>query len=304
MSAAPDMLAAALAYADRGWPVFPLHTPDGNGGCSCRRSDCAPKETGKHPRTPNGLNDATTDQAVIRRWWSKWPDANVAVRTGVACDMFDVDHDDLAEGTADLETFVMPGGPVVRTGAGWHFYLLPTGLGNRTRFVSNCDWRGIGGYAILPPSLHYSGRRYEWFVPFNTALNVAPPELLKALQPKLPPSPAQGPLVGAAAAAGYSLPRRAYMGRFDARKLIDLVRAAGEGTRNNMLNWAAVATGYAVYNRRCTESDGLEVLAQLEQAAIDAGLAPTAVAATAASGYNAGRSGADPAVSKATRNAA
>src|SRR5215211_72783 len=71
---------AALDYADQGWEVFPLHTPTANGGCSCGTA-CG-KRAGKHPRTPNGLHDATTDPTTIDHWWSKWPDANIGIRTG------------------------------------------------------------------------------------------------------------------------------------------------------------------------------------------------------------------------------
>ena len=64
---APDLAAAALDYSARGWPLFPLHTPtsfgpkrgDGRATCSCRGSGC--ENQGKHPRTMNGLDDATTE---------------------------------------------------------------------------------------------------------------------------------------------------------------------------------------------------------------------------------------------------
>src|SRR5690349_17712054 len=59
-------LKAALEYAARGIPVFP-----------CRR------ET-KRPRTPHGFLDATTETAVIERWWRRWPDAMIGMPTGPA----------------------------------------------------------------------------------------------------------------------------------------------------------------------------------------------------------------------------
>jgi Bifunctional DNA primase/polymerase, N-terminal len=68
---------AALAYAARGWPVFPLHTPT-PAGCSCGHLDCG--SIGKHPRTKHGVKDATTDEAQIRAWWKRWPHANMALQ--------------------------------------------------------------------------------------------------------------------------------------------------------------------------------------------------------------------------------
>ncbi|HUU56063.1 MAG TPA: bifunctional DNA primase/polymerase [bacterium] len=65
MTAADNpLLAAALAYAARGWHVFP----------------CAPG--GKAPITPHGLKDATTDAEQILTWWAAEPAANVAVAAG------------------------------------------------------------------------------------------------------------------------------------------------------------------------------------------------------------------------------
>ncbi len=72
----PPMLEHALAYAGHGWAVFPLHSVEA-GRCSCGKGNC--KRAGKHPRTPKGFKDASTDQAVIRQWWDNSPTANIGI---------------------------------------------------------------------------------------------------------------------------------------------------------------------------------------------------------------------------------
>src|SRR5579864_2559611 len=72
-------LDAAWQYADRGWPVFPVHTV-ADEHCSCGNADCS--SPGKHPRTAHGVKDATTDPTRIRAWWQEWPGSNVAIATG------------------------------------------------------------------------------------------------------------------------------------------------------------------------------------------------------------------------------
>src|SRR5438128_1428417 len=70
----------ALLYAQRGWPIFPVHIPT-KGECSCGKPACTNK--GKHPRTAHGFYDATTDVGVIRVWGEfDFPTANVGIRTG------------------------------------------------------------------------------------------------------------------------------------------------------------------------------------------------------------------------------
>lgn len=69
-----------VAYAQRGFRVFPLHDITG-GACSCGREECG--SGGKHPRTKNGVKDATTALEQIRQWWARWPDANIGLATGV-----------------------------------------------------------------------------------------------------------------------------------------------------------------------------------------------------------------------------
>jgi putative DNA primase/helicase len=66
-----EMFDAALGYADRGWPVFPLHSVDDHGRCACGDADC--QSPGRHPLTDHGFEDATTDEQVIRDWWARWP---------------------------------------------------------------------------------------------------------------------------------------------------------------------------------------------------------------------------------------
>ena len=74
-----QLRAAATDYANRGWPVFPVH-PAVNGKCSCGKADC--DSPAKHPRTRRGLKDASIEQSKIDRWWRRLPQANVGIRTG------------------------------------------------------------------------------------------------------------------------------------------------------------------------------------------------------------------------------
>lgn len=59
-----ELREAAAGYAQRGWRVLPLHTVT-KGMCSCGTTCSSP---GKHPRTRNGLKDATTDLTAIDAW--------------------------------------------------------------------------------------------------------------------------------------------------------------------------------------------------------------------------------------------
>ena len=161
--------AAALSYAQRGWFVFPCHTVC-DGGCSCRRANCG--SPGKHPRIAGGLNAASADPEAISRWWTRWPSANVAIRTGAVSGLVVVDIDPDHGGVATLRELVdshgpLTRGPVVRTGSGgWHAYFRHPGQKVRnsagTRLGAGVDVRADGGYVIAPPSRHASGRQYRW----------------------------------------------------------------------------------------------------------------------------------------------
>lgn len=162
-------LAAALSYAARGWPVFPVHSIRERGTqCTCGRRDCG--SPGKHPRTENGLKDATTDERTIRGWWQRWPDAGVAIATGRGLVVVDIDvHKGGDDSYVDARRALgdVPDTVEVITGSGGrHIYLAaPEGVAVRCsagQLGPGLDVRGDGGYVVAPPSLHASGRRYQW----------------------------------------------------------------------------------------------------------------------------------------------
>jgi len=150
--------------------VFPCHTP-AKTGCSCtKRAACT--DTGKHPRTKNGLNDATTDEATIRRWWKMWPAANIGLRTGAVSGLVVLDVDFLkggAESLADLEQSYHPLPQTVQqlTGNGQHYLFAHPGQPVKNGvedFAPGLDIRADGGYIIAAPSLHATGKHYAWEV--------------------------------------------------------------------------------------------------------------------------------------------
>lgn len=167
------MIEHALAYARRGWHVFPLHTPDAEGNCSCRKPSCP--DAGKHPRTMNGLTGATTDEAQITKWWGMWPDANIALATGEQSGVVVLDIDPRHGGRESLKALLDRHGELTEKvyaatgGGGWHLLFRHPGFRVRNvqasdKLGAGVDVRGDGGYVVAPPSLHASGNRYSWGV--------------------------------------------------------------------------------------------------------------------------------------------
>lgn len=161
---------SALIYAvEHGWRVFPLHTADAN-GCSCNNPACG--GPGKHPRTPRGCLDATTDAKRVHAWWTQWPDANVGIATGGGLVVLDIDPRHGGDDTlVDLRRSLgaIPDTVEVLTGGGGrHIYLAsPDGVDVRNsanKLGVGVDVRGEGGYVVAPPSVHATGRCYGWEV--------------------------------------------------------------------------------------------------------------------------------------------
>jgi len=250
---------AALRLSELG-PVFP-----------CR---------GKVPLTPNGVKDASTEAATIAKAWQRYPDANVGLATGDLI-VLDVDGEKGAESLEQLEREHGPLAPTLSasTGRGLHrYYRCPDGLtiGNSTsKLGPNLDVRGRGGYVIAPPSLHESGKRYEWIVE-GAPIAELPEWLAELLKPK-------------ARAGGDVVAIRAGGDRYSIAALeseAQAVRVAPEGARNETLNTAAYNLGQLEATGALSES---EIVSQLRAAAVAAGLPNAEIEQTISSGLTAGR---------------
>jgi len=151
----PSTVGAALWYASQGLPVFPIQ----------------PMAKTPYPGT-HGCKDATLDPGVIAQWWSWYPDANLAIATGHRVDVIDFDgpHAHAAWGrewpTWKDAGVVLLGTVSTPRPGGLHVYVPASGSGNRAGLVEHVDYRGVGGYVLVPPSRTDIGD-YRWVRPLR-----------------------------------------------------------------------------------------------------------------------------------------
>jgi hypothetical protein len=289
---------AAEVYAACGLPVLPVFEPAPGGGCTCRAgSGC--HRAGKHPRLKatrpgvGGVHEATSDLGTVRRWWRRWPAANVAIGTGPGS--FDVADVDGPQGVEALRAVlseaggVLGSGPLARSGGGgWHLLFTATGLGCQPpttaagEVVGGVDWRGRGGYVLVAPSRHPSGGRYRWVRPLGLELPEVPAALRALLAPPGRPGtprPSPGPRVGG---GGYGA---AALASECARLAVVAPGGPGRPGRNRGLYMAALRLG------RLAAAGWLE-LAEITTALADAarqvGLSEREIGPTIASGLRNG----------------
>jgi len=181
----------ALWYGKHGLRVFPLQPGR------------------KTPATAHGCKDATTDPAQLRAWWDGSKPYNMGLATGGGLVVLDVDVDHNAgkygdEALADLQ---LENGSLPETwtcltgGGGVHYYFQcnDPALTLAAGFAPGLDYRGEGGYVVVPPSVHENGRTYVWEVAHTPAdLPPAPlPDWLHTLMLKgtkaAPAAPREAP---------------------------------------------------------------------------------------------------------------
>ena len=145
-----DTLRQALAYARRGWPVFP----------------CLPGQ--KIPATTHGYKDATTDEQQITAWFGHGQQWNLAIATGTpGPDVLDIDqHGQAGNGYPAFGKLRRVGlvdgaAAYVRTPAGgMHAYFAGTDQHNGRLPSHHLDFRSHGGYVLAPPS-QVDGKPYR-----------------------------------------------------------------------------------------------------------------------------------------------
>ncbi|MCJ2071411.1 bifunctional DNA primase/polymerase [Methylobacterium sp. J-030] len=197
----PSMVDHALAYARRGFPVFPCDPMD--------KQPLVPRDKdadGKPIPKTGGLNKATRDEAQIREWWRKYPRAMIGLRMGPEAGVFAIDPDVPKEpgdpdGLAAWRDLAAAHDYVPTT----HAHVSPRG-GRHLLFaypaditITNSpgslppgiDVRGAGGYVIAPPSRMADGREYRLERPELAFRHEPAPDWLLDLLRK--PEPASAP---------------------------------------------------------------------------------------------------------------
>jgi hypothetical protein len=238
-------LRQALAYASRGWPVFP----------------CQPGQ--KIPATTHGYRDATTDPGQIIAWYALRPECNLAIATGApGPDVLDVDqHGPAGNGFAALirlrDAGLLNGAAAyVRTpSGGMHAYFTGTRQHCGHLPAHHLVFRSAGGYVLAPPSA-VGGKPYRilWEpgdhgdLNWDTVTRILQPQLQHQQRRQQPQA---------------SSPDLGHLARW--------VAAQPEGNRNAGLFWAA---------NRALETDPAADLSQLADAARHAGLADPEITRT------------------------
>jgi hypothetical protein len=234
-----DLVDVALRLAASGWPVFPC------------------KPGAKVPATTHGFKDASTNPETIRWWWRRMPNANLAIATGApSVDVLDVDIKAGPDGMVALERLRAAGiasgelGTVRTPSGGMHLYFRGTRQGNGSIARHGIDFRGLGGYVLVPPSV-VDGKPYELTEWRPGARGQAIDwQAVKALLD--PPRPK--------ATHGSYLPAD---GEGDISALVRWLATQPEGGRNNATFWAAC---------RAIEAGHRDELGAILDAAIQAGL--------------------------------
>jgi hypothetical protein len=239
----------ALAYAQLGWRVFPV----------------VPR--GKRPLYAGWQRDATTDPALIARYWRSDPGPNIGVICGETFDAFDIEAEHLGALRAwtSEHHLSFPVTPIARSGRGGvHVLVSPIGADHGSNLYLEGrhvgELKTAGGFIVVAPS--ETQGQYRWVrSPFDTPIGAAPAWFGRLLRPRAQPDPERG----------EGSRRRGT--RRDLEALALAISRAGVGRRNGILYWAM---------RRATEEriPTGEAATVLGRSAIEAGLPEREVAST------------------------
>ncbi|WP_202863041.1 bifunctional DNA primase/polymerase [Ornithinimicrobium murale] len=256
---AGQLSAAARELAATAVPVFP----------------CVPG--GKRPLTEHGFHDATTHPEAVAAWWRQHPAANIGMSTGTASGVVVVDVDVHgpvngfdAFGRAHEAGLVDGWQLLVSTpSGGMHaYYPAAPGGGQRSWQAARAgvDFRGDGGYIVIPPSVVAGDRGSASYRVRQISTGHVSTLDSDRLRDFLDPRPAPAPR-----AAGR-------VREVSVERLAAWVAGRAEGERNRGLFWAAC---------RLAENGTppADTYAALAPAAEHAGLTMREVSATIRSAY-------------------
>ena len=197
-----EVTAAAKRWQGRGVAVLPINAPV--------KGD---PSSGKAPATRHGVKDATKDIAEFENLLNGRSAVNLAVAAGKDSNLliFDVDtrhngHKTLAKQEKQLGR-LPPTWKMLTGGGGCHLYFAYPAEGFRPDTRGKLLGEGVdvlsgGSYAIVAPSIHWSGGHYRWakgFGPASVKLAELPPAWREHMQRQQEPNRSDGNKKAAAA---------------------------------------------------------------------------------------------------------
>jgi len=239
---------------------------------------------GKKPATAHGFKNASNAPEKIKTW-ARTGNYNIGLPTGSINNIWVLDIDKKSGGLDSLKELEELHGKIktrtIRTGGGGlHFYFIHhEGIRNSAGVWAGVDIRGDGGYVIAPPSGHASGGKYEVITDIDP---VCAPAWLIDLLEAMGKIKTQNKITEK---VNNAIGKTTRYGKKALENQCANVRQAASGERNHTLNKAAYSIGRLIAGG---EIDMTEAAAELEAAAVDAGLKMGEIKKTLTSGISSG----------------
>uniref|UniRef100_A0A6M3JU18 Putative bifunctional DNA primase/polymerase n=1 Tax=viral metagenome TaxID=1070528 RepID=A0A6M3JU18_9ZZZZ len=161
-----SLVETAIQYSQLGWSVFPIRAIDD-----------------PHPDDPSNdkrpyvkwkeCQETRASEKKIRSWWNKFKNARIGIATGSISGIVAIDFDGpTARGQFEAKICDLPDTIMQNTGrpeGGFHALFKHPGNGYDIRpavgkhlGIDGIDIRADGAYIVVAPSLHKSGKQYQW----------------------------------------------------------------------------------------------------------------------------------------------
>lgn len=151
----PSIRDAALYYQEHGLALLPLNAAQKTPAAHVIRDVYGDRSSSWKP-----LAARRATKGEIREWFQADPAINLGIFCGPPSNGLVV-----ADFDAGPCPVALPPTPVATTSRGEHVYLHSDTL-DRSQKLASGDLKATG-YIVAPPSIHPSGSRYEWRIPFG-----------------------------------------------------------------------------------------------------------------------------------------
>lgn len=165
-----DLIQALREYIDLDMPIIPLCSHDHKGYSPRHQKQCS--QAGKIPLIKGWATHAKTTKEQVNNWLREFKNINIGMPLGHISGYVGIDVDGIGgeEMLDELSQGDLPETWEFATGDGRRLlYELPVGLQTKkyvnqddSREHTECSILAFGQQTVMPPSIHHTGRVYEW----------------------------------------------------------------------------------------------------------------------------------------------